>query len=275
MSAAGRIVRPVLGRARFQWFFEACLELAVRGMNLDATNDVSVNGERALLERLAHSRRNLDGRWTVVDAGANVGDWSATASGVLAGAGIDHVVWAFEPGLEAFARLVERTSSLTSVRPQRLALGSEEGEAVLHYDRLGSGLASLYSRRHVTLDHEELVDVTTLDRFRDRHGIDAIDLLKLDVEGHELAVLSGAARTLAEGGVCAVQFEFGGTHIDSRTFFCDLYDALGPDFQIHRILRDGLRPLGVWSERSEIFRLGNYLAIHRSTRTASKQALQT
>ncbi len=72
-----------------------------------------------------------------------------------------------------------------------------------------------------------------------------------------------------------VQFEFGGTHIDSRTFFCDLYDALGPEFHIHRILRDGLRPLGAWSEYSEILRLGNYLAMHRSTLAAKMQAMQT
>jgi FkbM family methyltransferase len=265
MSVPVRLIQPMLGRKRLQWLFEGCLELAVRGMNLDSPSDAFVNGERALLQRLVYANRDLEKRWTLVDAGANVGEWSATASEVLERAEIDHVIWAFEPGREPYAQLVERTAELPAIRPQRVALGSEQGEAVLRYDRPGSGLASLYARRGVALDREERIEITTLDAFRERHGIGDIDFLKLDVEGHELAVLRGAADTLAEGQVSAVQFEFGGTHIDSRTFFRDLYDALGSEFEISRILRDGLRPLGAWSERLEIFRLGNYVAQRHSS----------
>lgn len=246
-----------------QWFFEECFEFAIRGMNLDAPSDYALNGERALVNRLAMAARGATTPWTVFDVGANVGHWSAMTSGVLSRAGIDHAIWAFEPGHDAYRQLVEQAASIPAIHPQRLALGSEEREATLHYDTSGSGLASLYDRRGVKLSEAESVSVTTLDRFREQCGIGRIHVLKLDVEGHEVAVLRGAVETLESGAVEAVQFEFGGTHIDSRTFMCDVYDALGEAFEIYRVLRDGLRPLGEWSENLEIFHLGNYVALRR------------
>jgi hypothetical protein len=62
------------------------------------------------------------------------------------------------------------------------------------------------------------------------------------------------------------QFEFGGTNMGSPTFIRDLYDVLGPEFEIHRALRDGSRPLGSWGEHLEIFGLGNYVALRRARR---------
>ena len=50
-----------------------------------------------------------------------------------------------------------------------------------------------------------------------------IDLLKLDVEGHELEVLRGGVRMFAQRRVKMVSFEFGGCNIDSRTYFRDFY----------------------------------------------------
>lgn len=268
MGIRGRLLRPLLGRRRLQWLYEGCLRVAVRGMNLDASSDPAANGERALLRRLARAARGTPGAWTAFDVGANVGDWSAMAAAELARAGIGHAIWAFEPGRAPFERLAARAAALPAVRPQRLALGAEEGEAVLRYDRPGSGLASLHARRlehfGVALDQEERVAVTTLDAFRERHGIERVHLLKLDVEGHELAVLRGAARALAAGAVEAIQFEFGGTHVDARTFMRDFYDALGATHALHRLLRDGLRPLGAYGEHLELFRGGNYVALRRA-----------
>ena len=45
---------------------------------------------------------------------------------------------------------------------------------------------------------DQVVAVTTLDAYCSERGIDA---LKLDVQGHEPAVLRGSARMLAEGRI--------------------------------------------------------------------------
>jgi len=99
--------------------------------------------------------------------------------------------------------------------------------------------------------------LTTLDRLADENGIDHLHLLKLDIEGYEVAALRGAQHLLTRTD--AVQFEFGGTNIDSHTFLRDIASAL-PGFVVHRLLPDGLWPQGLL-ETSEIFVYANYVAL--------------
>ena len=46
--------------------------------------------------------------------------------------------------------------------------------------------------------HKELADFLTIDSFVEEKGIDRIDLLKIDAEGHELSILKGASSTLTK-----------------------------------------------------------------------------
>jgi len=70
-------------------------------------------------------------------------------------------------------------------------LGEYEGCATLYMDKEGSGCASLYNRKGLVMAKAEQVKILTLDGFCADKGINRIDYLKLDVEGHELAVLRG------------------------------------------------------------------------------------
>ncbi len=56
---------------------------------------------------------------------------------------------------------------------------------------------------------DERVSVTTLDLFARENDLQHIDLLKVDAEGHDLAVLEGAEQLLAAGRVTAVLVEVG------------------------------------------------------------------
>jgi hypothetical protein len=105
----------------------------------------------------------------------------------------------------------------------------------------------------------ENVEVTTLDLFCESVAISPI-AIKIDVEGHELDVLAGATNVLA--GVKVIQFEFGGTDIDTRTFFQDFFYLLVPlGFRLWRHSPRGLIPVTEYSERLEIFFYTNYFAI--------------
>jgi FkbM family methyltransferase len=53
------------------------------------------------------------------------------------------------------------------------------------------------------------VNQTTVDEFSRSHDLSAIDVLKIDVEGHDLYVLEGAKRTLRHAHVKLVYFEYG------------------------------------------------------------------
>ena len=65
---------------------------------------------------------------------------------------------------------------------------------------------------------------------------------------------------LEKNGIKAIQFEFGGTNIDSRTYFQDFYYLLKEKYNIYRILQDGLYEIKQYSELQEIFTTINYFA---------------
>ena len=75
------------------------------------------------------------------------------------------------------------------------------------------------------------------------HGVDKIDLLKIDVEGFELQVLLGAQRMLSEGRIDAIQFEFTQLNVVSRVFVDDFFRLLGTGYTLHRLLPHGLMPM--------------------------------
>jgi FkbM family methyltransferase len=129
---------------------------------------------------------------TVVDVGANIGVFSLDAAGRVGGSGR---VVAVEPHPLAFELLsrnlgpYERRTVLVNV-----ACGARDGRLALHSVPGRLSVSSLHTRPDRTESTE--VRVLTLDAVVSAHGIGAIDLLKLDVEGSELDVIAGARETL-------------------------------------------------------------------------------
>lgn len=195
-----------------------------------------------------------------VDIGANVGAYSDELLRRFPGA----EVWAFEPSATNVEKLTARFRDEPRFHLQPVAVGEADGDATLFADSPGSGLGSL-SKRDLSylgldFDHSETIRVIRFEPFwRDTLGGAVIDLLKLDVEGHELAALRGAGEAIAH---CrAVQFEFGGCNIDTRTYFRDFWDFFSAHgFALHRITPFGLTHIARYSERDEVFTTTNYIA---------------
>jgi hypothetical protein len=87
--------------------------------------------------------------------------------------------------------------------------------------------------------------------------------LKVDVEGHEYNVFTGASEMMAADAIDMIQFEFGGCNIDSRTYLQDFYYLLNPKYRLYRLVPDGLSPMEPYNEKYELFRTTNFVAIHR------------
>jgi FkbM family methyltransferase len=146
---------------------------------------------------------------TIFDVGANVGDVTRRLAR-------DHpaaVFHAFEPAPETFATLQRRTAHLTNVHAHAIALGAESGRRTLRqFDN--SRLSTLAeAAAFVETFHPEprgtvTVETTTLDAFAAEHGIETVDLLKIDTEGLDYEVLTGGARLLANRRVTFVVCEF-------------------------------------------------------------------
>jgi hypothetical protein len=104
--------------------------------------------------------------------------------------------------------------------------------------------------------------VTTLRSLCEQHAPDAIDFLKIDVEGAEHRVLEGAAETLARRRIKVLQFEYGAFSIDTRFLLKDFFAVLGGQFCIGKIYPTYV-DFGDYDWRCEDFRFANYLCISR------------
>jgi FkbM family methyltransferase len=195
----------------------------------------------------------------VLDIGANIGSYSEA----IRRSASQSTIFAFEPSSFARKRLEDRFIGDSSVVIVPLAVGSTNFKGTLWSVTPGSGLASLTKRRleHFGIDfsQSESVDVVTLDSWVNSAKV-LPNLIKIDVEGHELDVLKGGLKTLALTQV--VQFEFGGCNIDTRTFFQDFWYLLTETgFTIYRISEGGPIRIPRYSELDECFRTTNYLAV--------------
>jgi FkbM family methyltransferase len=165
--------------------------------------------EARLLERL------LAPGMTVVDVGANHGLFSLEAAHFVGRSGRIH---AFEPAPRTRAVLESnlKVNDLDDrIRLFPSAVGAEPGTARLRIHHERSGLNTLaaedirWNRRRLPADEVVEVPVTTLDLHAKALGLEAIDFLKIDVEGFELSVLKGARGLLARHAVRWIMVEVG------------------------------------------------------------------
>jgi FkbM family methyltransferase len=142
--------------------------------------------ERALTLALARPGTYL------LDCGANIGYWSSYFAPSTA-------VIAIEPNPDLFA-ILQRHAGMNGFDAVQAAIWSAPGETVQfrwnpdthEAGALATGLTAGGTR---TAD----VATTTLDDVHDRHGDGRTAVVKLDVEGVELAAVDGGDRCLADG----------------------------------------------------------------------------
>jgi FkbM family methyltransferase len=153
--------------------------------------------ERPLPQVLAAIASQADG--AIYDVGANTGFYALLARHVNPRV----AVRAFEP-YPPVLELLERNVALNDdeVDVVASAVGREPGLAALYVPEQGHGLVETSASLDPGFkkgEHGDVVEVevTTLDRFNAEHGHEAVSLVKVDVEGMEHAVLSGAAALIA------------------------------------------------------------------------------
>jgi FkbM family methyltransferase len=147
------------------------------------------------------------GQSLTVDVGANLGYVTLVMAAALS---VDGRCYAFEPVPEIYRQLTRNCS--TALNPQlasrivchNLALSNKDGDSVISIPAdPNEGLASL---NHVP-GRCQMVDVRCARLDRCFGGNQTIEVLKLDVEGHEFSVLEGAASLLGEGLIRHIIFE--------------------------------------------------------------------
>lgn len=146
-------------------------------------------------------KRELKQGMVVIDVGANIGEIALVAAHRVGASG---KVIAFEPVSIIAERLAGhvRMNDLGQVTIRREAVGKTASGRMPIFTSCGQvvsdehhGLASLYGKG---TDQKpiEYVDVTTLDEALASPSLVRVDLIKIDIEGGELACLQGAEGVL-------------------------------------------------------------------------------
>ncbi len=140
---------------------------------------------------------------TIIDIGANVGNWSRMAHQVFPSAQFFMIDGNpdNEPSLRSSATDIGRDSECSIS-----LLGPEEKSDVTFY-KLGTGSSVLAELK--PFDKSQVSEVTlpmrTLDGFLENRQLESPALLKLDVQGFELQVLRGATATLSRAEVVILE----------------------------------------------------------------------
>lgn len=210
---------------------------------------------------------NLVGRTPklAIDIGGNVGKYTAE----LRRRSPECEIHIFEPAVTNIAVLHERLGADQRIHIRPVAVSDASQENMLYANEPGSGLGSLTKRRldhfDIKMDHEERVQTIRFDDYYSANLIGReIDLVKIDIEGFELAALRGFGEAALRKTRC-VQFEFGGGMIDTRTFFQDFFYFFSEhEFDLFRITPMGMQRIPRYSEGDEFFSTVNYLARNRN-----------
>ena len=126
----------------------------------------------------------------VLDVGANFGVYTLTSAWRV---GPEGGVCAFEPGLQALRSLTRNLAlnRVSNVALFPIALSDSDGRALLHH--IG-GAPSTFSLGGSEAVEADSVPTRSLDSWAEERGMGDVDFVKIDVEGHEPAVLSGGRR---------------------------------------------------------------------------------
>jgi FkbM family methyltransferase len=226
--------------------------------------DVELNGEAALLRRL----RPFDPT-TLIDVGANVGEWALAACRALPGT----MVHAFEIAPKTADRLagsIEAAGRRAQVVINRLGLADTAGEIALYLTRDSDTESStLRAAVEFAAKDQGLGDViettarvTTGDLYLRAHAITHVDLLKIDVEGAEFSVIEGFADSFARGAIDLVQFEYGPINLATRKLLADFVAFFAErGFVVGKIYPEGVA-FKPYELGDEDFVGPNYLACH-------------
>jgi FkbM family methyltransferase len=154
--------------------------------------------ELDLFERVAAASR------TVIDVGGNIGIYACAGGRSLPTGGR---LISFEPvprNVEYLRRNLAQNEQRATVSVEPVAVGDADGEVTIHLAGSSSMGHSVSVKTAETpsgsVSDSVDVPVRAIDSYVAEHGIERVDVIKIDVEGFDLAVLRGARQTLGEHG---------------------------------------------------------------------------
>ncbi len=198
----------------------------------------------------------------ILDIGANTGIYA-----LVSAAERNVAIHAFEPVKAVYAMLEENIAlnlnTPSKIIPHQVAVGAVDGEVTMYVPHTGwidvASLNQEFAKGHSTSDSlvEERCPGMKLDTFLTEQGVgnDAKILCKIDVEGAEELVLTGAAKSLHRPQMVFLIEALDEPAFNTiKKFFPDSSTTYGVDMKTHELF-----PTKVSSDRSN-----NYLFVQKN-----------
>ena len=166
-------------------------------------------------DAFVHQKILLEERKTpiIFDVGAYIGSIALKYAELFP----DATIYAFEPFAQSFEKLEKNIKGKEHmILTYPIALGENDTTGWLNvnaYTPTNSLLpsdakaSSYWGENLLDTKNREKVDITTLDTFCRKKDIENIDILKLDTQGTEYAVLAGAQELLSEKRIALIYME--------------------------------------------------------------------
>jgi FkbM family methyltransferase len=149
--------------------------------------------------------QNLPKGSTVVDIGSHIGYYLGP---ICRGVGPSGKAFFVEPLPEHYTLLQKNISAnqFTWATSINLAISDQIGETIF-YPAKDSGRNSL-AQNSITNAEPIMIKAITLDQLSSEKSVETIDLLQIDVEGAEVLVVQGAAKSIKEHRIKAILCEW-------------------------------------------------------------------
>ena len=262
------VVRQVIqARSRNKAVSLAALvcEKFLRAYYNESATDFASNGERKVIKAVC-KHANFS-PIVALDVGANEGRWALSLLQHARGRANIHC---FEIIPETATQLRHTVTKFPGIEVHKFGLSSSSGEVDVCWNKTANDCSSVVPR----IGHKLFAQAETqIVRCRVEKGDDvvkrldlpSIDILKIDVEGHEVEVLQGFRQTLASSSPL-IQFEYGTTYLPARHTLQEIYKLLEPlGYVIGRLHADHVK-FKPYEFSDDHFRMGNYIAVKAGSR---------
>lgn len=252
MKLFDRIFGIIYGKKFLQKFYWKIYHFALKGLNFNIVG----SGERKVLSLV---KTKISNSPILFDVGANVGNYTKDLLEYFPNGEIH----SFEPIPNTFNKL--KSIELKKGKLNPLGLGNKSEKIKMFYYPDAPTFSSQSEVTNQNYKNEEIeVEFISLDEYCFENKINKIDFIKIDVEGFEMNVFEGAKNYLQQNKIHIIQFEFGSQQVYSKNFFLDFFNLLNQNYQLFRILKDGLEEIKTYDIKHEIFRYANYLAVNKN-----------
>jgi len=158
----------------------------------------AIKGDLLIKSEISLILKNINIGDIFFDIGSGFGEYAMNVANSLP----DLKVYAFEPSNNTFEMLcknIQRNGLETQIILKKVALSDHIGIFGLASEKDGKFLLDpSHCGGDAVVHPNEFVEVTTIDEFITDNCIEHVEFIKVDVEGHELAILRGAEKCISK-----------------------------------------------------------------------------